>query len=56
VGLEPGTGAVLSLLVPPAYIQWWKIPLLTARDVDNYLRIITATINQMKDQLGALQK
>jgi hypothetical protein len=51
-GLLPGTGAVLSLLVPPSYIDWWKIPLLTAADVNNYLRIITVAISQMKDQVG----
>jgi hypothetical protein len=45
-GIVPGTAAVISLLVPEEYINYWKIPVLNLEDVDQYIKLI----------LGAVQK
>ncbi len=39
-GIVPGTASVMSLLVPEDYINYWKIPILTPEDVEQYMRII----------------
>ncbi|KAF5037407.1 hypothetical protein DSECCO2_564950 [anaerobic digester metagenome] len=39
-GIVPGTASVMSLLVPEDYINYWKIPVLTSEDVEQYMRII----------------
>lgn len=39
-GIVPGTAAIISLLVPSEYINYWKIPVLEAKDIDGYLNII----------------
>lgn len=39
-GMEPGTSAVLSLLVPSAYRDFWKIPVLEPHDIEQYRLII----------------
>lgn len=54
-GLLPGTAAVISELVPPAYVNHWKIPLLTPEDVNKYMGIITAAIPRLRDRLAAAQ-
>ncbi len=42
VGLVPGTGAMLSLLVPPAERDFWKIPVLNESDLEKYVSVIAA--------------
>jgi hypothetical protein len=39
-GIVPGTSSVMSLLVPEDYINYWKIPILTPEDVEQYMKII----------------
>lgn len=39
-GIVPGTASVMSLLVPKDYISYWKIPILTLEDVEQYMKII----------------
>ena len=56
-GLRPGTGAVLSMLVPRAEIEYWKIPVLSQEDLDMYLLAIIAGIETLKTHLPeALQE
>jgi len=52
VGIVPGTAAILSLLVPTVYRDYWKIPVLDAHDVEQYKRIILKAIvllDQIRD-------
>jgi hypothetical protein len=46
-GIQPGSAAVLSLLVPDEYIRYWKIPVLEPGDVENYSRIILRAVSKM---------
>lgn len=46
-GMVPGTSAVISLLVSAEYINYWKIPMLDASDIDKYRKIILLAINKM---------
>lgn len=39
-GLIPGTGAVVSMIVPKKYIDFIKIPMLTIEDVNMYITVI----------------
>jgi hypothetical protein len=56
-GVTPGTGAVLSMLVPPAEVEYWKIPVLFQEDLDLYLSAIVAGIEMLKTRLPeALQE
>lgn len=43
-GIMPGTASVISLLVSEDYINYWKIPILTRDDIEQYLKIIVSTI------------
>jgi len=43
-GIVPGTAAIISLLVPQEYINYWKIPILDQEDVSKYLEIISLAI------------
>lgn len=45
-GIEAGTAAIISLLVPESYINYWKIPLLTPEDLDAYIGIILRAIKK----------
>lgn len=45
-GIENGTAAIISLLVPESYIAYWKIPLLTPEDLDGYIKIILRAIKK----------
>lgn len=47
VGIVPGTSAVISLLVPVMYKNYWKIPMLDASDIDGYRKIILYAISKM---------
>ena len=56
-GLTPGTGAVLSMLVPRTEVEYWKIPVLSREDLDLYLLAIIAGIETLKTRLPeALQE
>ena len=56
-GVTPGTGAVLSMLVPRAEVEYWKIPVLFQEDLDMYLLAIVAGIETLKTRLPeALQE
>lgn len=44
-GIMPGTASVISLLVPEDYINYWKIPILTQEDVNQYLEILFKSIS-----------
>lgn len=56
-GLTPGTGAVLSMLVPQTEVEYWKIPVLSREDLDWYLLAIIAGIETLKTRLPeALQE
>ena len=50
-GAEPGTGAVLSMLVPRSEVECWKIPVLFQEDLDVYLLAIVAGIEALKTRL-----
>lgn len=39
-GIEEGSAAIISILVPTSYIQHWKIPVLTPEDLKHYKDII----------------
>lgn len=43
-GLWPGSGAVLGLIVPESYIQYWKIPAMIDADIDNGVQILSRAI------------
>lgn len=47
-GVAPGTGAVLSMLVPRSEVEYWKIPVLFQEDLDVYLLAIVAGIEALK--------
>jgi len=56
-GVTPGTGAVLSMLVPRTEVEYWKIPVLFQEDLDMYLLAIVAGIETLKIRLPeALQE
>ena len=56
-GSTPGTGAVLSMLVPKAEAEYWKIPVLFQEDLDMYLLAIISGIEILKTRLPeALQE
>jgi len=46
-GIVPGTAAIISLLVPTNYINYWKIPVLNPEDVDKYIEIILLAIKNI---------
>jgi len=46
-GMLPGTSAVISLLVTPEYIDYWKIPRLTEEDVNKYISVIIKAIKKL---------
>ena len=50
-GVMPGTGAVLSMLVPRSEVEYWKIPVLFQEDLDVYLLAIVAGIEALKTRL-----
>ena len=50
-GSMPGTAAVLSMLVPQAEAEYWKIPVLFQEDLDMYLSAIVAAIETLKTLL-----
>lgn len=43
-GMVPGTSAVISLLVPQAYRDYWKIPMIDEHDLMQYRQIILEAI------------
>lgn len=43
-GMMPGMSAVISLLVPTEYCNYWKIPLMDPYDVEQYKKIILRAI------------
>ena len=57
VGLVPGTGAMLSLLVPPTEKDFWKIPVLNESDLEEYVSVIAAfcKISSVHAKEAALQ-
>lgn len=46
-GIVPGTAAIISLLVPQEYINYWKIPILNQEDISEYLEIISLAITKI---------
>ncbi|MDX9801533.1 MAG: hypothetical protein RBT69_09380 [Spirochaetia bacterium] len=50
-GLQPGTAAVLSMIVCKQYITDNVIPLLTETERDNYVKIILSTIIKLAEHL-----
>ena len=49
-GLEPNTGAVLSMLVPQKELLYWKIPIMTAEDIDHYRATLVKTLSILIEQ------
>jgi hypothetical protein len=47
-GIVPGTASVMSLLVPEDYINYWKIPILTPEDVEQYMMIIFNAVEKLQ--------
>lgn len=54
-GMMPGTSAVLSLLMPQAYIDQHVMPYLTEYDVTLYVAIIKAAVARLHDRLPEAQ-
>ncbi len=46
-GMIPGTSAVISMLVPQNYKDYYKIPMLEPMDVRNYQRIILKALKKL---------
>lgn len=46
-GIMPGTASIISLLVPEDYIDYWKIPILTEDDINQYKEIIFNAISRL---------
>lgn len=46
-GMVPGTSAVLSMLVPEHYKNYYKIPVLGPMDVANYQRVIISALKRL---------
>lgn len=46
-GMVPGTAAVISLLVPKGYRDYWKIPVLSPDDVAQYRKIILHAVKEV---------
>lgn len=51
-GMEPGTSAVISLLVPKEYRDFWKIPVLEPHDIEQYRSIILQAIILLNKNRG----
>lgn len=49
-GLEPETGAVLSMLVPQKELLHWKIPILTIDDINCYRTVLAETLIILSSQ------
>lgn len=49
-GIVPGTASVISMLVPEEYIKYWKIPILTPEDVEQYMKIIFHAAEKLIDE------
>jgi len=47
-GMIPGMSAVISLLVPTEYFNYWKIPLMDPYDVEQYKKIILRAIQSLE--------
>ncbi|WP_326907996.1 hypothetical protein [Sedimentibacter sp. MB31-C6] len=43
-GIVPNTAAIISLIVPKDYINYWKIPILDSEDVKQYIQLILETV------------
>ena len=43
-GIIPGNSAILSMIVPKLYIEYWSIPVLKMEEVENFVNIITEAI------------
>lgn len=54
-GLLPGMGAVLSMLVPPTYINKWKVPSFTPQDARDYMRVIEASVPELAQNASQAQ-
>lgn len=50
-GALKGTSAILSLLVTPKYIKYEKIPYMTEKDVDDYLKIIKKAVEILSNDI-----
>ena len=50
-GIMPGTSAVLSLLVPQAYIERHVMPYLTEYDVSRYVAVIKKAVGHLRQRL-----
>jgi hypothetical protein len=50
-GCVPGTAAVLSMLVPPDEVRYWKVPVLFQEDLDLYLLAVLSGIEALKPRL-----
>lgn len=43
-GIVPNTAAIISLIVPKDYINYWKIPILDSEDIKQYIQFILETV------------
>ncbi len=50
-GCVPGTAAVLSMLVPPDEVRYWKVPVLFQEDIDLYVLAVLSGIETLKRRL-----
>lgn len=46
-GIVPGKAAVISLFVPKSYRDYWKIPVVSAEDIEQYRKIILYAIRSL---------
>jgi hypothetical protein len=55
-GMIPGTSAVISLLVDPEYIKYWKIPVLTEDNTEKFISIITSAVVKLSKKIDIAKK
>jgi uncharacterized spore protein YtfJ len=55
-GMVPGTSAVISLLVDPEYIKYWKIPVLTEDNIEKFVSIITSAVVKLSQKIDIAKK
>jgi hypothetical protein len=55
-GMVPGTSAVISLLVDPEYIKYWKIPVLTEDNIEKFVSIITSAVVKLSQKIDTAKK
>lgn len=56
VGLMPGTGAVLSMCVPRDYVDRYRIPFITERDISDMALVVRRAIHKLWGVFEEAQK